>query len=76
MEGPDRVGGPALRGAVTGLGGPVWGVAVMLMLAVLLVLNVVRLKRSSTGPLPVRAMVVAVVVVLAGIGLLLAFGST
>ncbi len=69
--------GRVLAGApVTGIGGPVWGVAVILMLAVLLVLNVVRLKRSSTGPAPIVGMVVAVVVVLAGIGLLLAFGST
>lgn len=58
------------------IGGPAWGVAVILMLVALLVLTVVRLKRSSDGLRPIVGMAVAVVVVLAGIGVLLAVGST
>ena len=57
------------------LGGPVWGVAVALLLAVLIVLNVVRLKRSSDGPFPLVATAVVVVVVLAVVALVLAFGG-
>ncbi|MFD1720200.1 hypothetical protein [Amnibacterium endophyticum] len=57
------------------IGGPVWGVAVLLMLATLLVLNLVRLRRSGDGRpswVPTVSVVLGVLVV---IGLVLAFGA-
>lgn len=55
-------------------GGPVWGVAVLLMLAALLVVTIVRLRRAG-GPRPSWLPVVAVVAgVLVVMGLVLAFG--
>lgn len=57
------------------LGGPVWGIAVMLMLATLIVLTTVRLKRSGAGRFPLLPVVVVVAAVLVVIGLVLAFGG-
>lgn len=56
------------------LGGPLWGVVLLLILATLLVLNVVRLRRQGGG-LPWVPVVSVVVGVLAVIGLVLAFGT-
>lgn len=56
--------------------GPLWGVLIATMLVALIVLNVVRLRRSSTRPLPLVAAGVVVVLVLAGVGVLVALGST
>lgn len=60
---------------MTGIGGPVWGVAIMLMLGTLLVLNLVRLRRRGEGRLPWVPLVSVVLGVLVVVGLVLAFGT-
>ena len=57
-------------------GGPIWGVAVLLMLVTLIVLTVVRLRRSGAGTFPVKATIGVVVGVLVLCGLVLAFGGS